>query len=169
MQNEKLPLLLLLFFCFANNVFFVSPIPPFFHRPTPLPATSHSQSQSQSCRLAWLSARVESFSVNGHTTLPLPLYQPPLPTPSTVRFQRCVPLLLLVALLYLLLLLLPFAFDLSSFHMPHTLRHALISSSFARQQHARLLLLPLLLVLLLLLSLPTATTAAQSMQGTVGF
>lgn len=50
---------------------FLRPIPTFFHLPTPLPATSHSQSQSQSCRLAWLSARVESFSVNGHTALPL--------------------------------------------------------------------------------------------------
>lgn len=53
-----------------------------FHRPS----TSHqaSQSQSQSCRLAWLSARVESFSVNGQLPRPSP------PTaPSTVRFQRC--------------------------------------------------------------------------------
>lgn len=62
---------------------FLRPIPTFFHLPTPLPATSHSQSQS--CRLAWLSARVESFSVNGHTALPLL-------TPATLTRHPCRPL-----------------------------------------------------------------------------
>lgn len=64
-----------------------SALSPFFSLTTPLPATSHSQSQPQSCRLAWLSARVESFSVNGQPTPP-----PPAPFPSTSH--PCRPLLL---------------------------------------------------------------------------
>lgn len=59
-----------------------SALSPFFSLTTPLPATSHSQSQPQSCRLAWLSARVESFSVNGQPT-PLPLLLLPSPLPAT--------------------------------------------------------------------------------------
>lgn len=66
-----------------------------FHRPSTSHQASQSQSQSQSCRLAWLSARVESFSVNG---------QPPLPSPTNCPFECALPALWL-SFFYLLLCL----------------------------------------------------------------
>lgn len=69
-----------------------SALSPFFSLTTPLPATSHSQSQPQSCRLAWLSARVESFSVNGQPT-PLPLLPSPLPATPADPFDCALPAL----------------------------------------------------------------------------
>lgn len=66
--------------CRCSVFFFACTASSSFHRPS----TSHQASQSQSCRLAWLSARVESFSVNGQPPLPSPLT-----APSSVRFQRC--------------------------------------------------------------------------------